>query len=213
MINAEDAVILAGDDVTIQDSNKSLALGQDLIISGGNSNVVIGNFDSQTRTTTDMINTVVINPNRDITSRELAGGDDFSGRAYMGSHQTIGAVFADNKSITMSAGQVLQLTGSEYANDYIYHLSWTGGSGTAQLYLPESDPANVGLREAHGYKRMIRFICDNSVNANDKIQITAQPGDSVDGASGGWFEVKRAFEGVMLYAPESGSWYVMQQKA
>ena len=213
MDNAVDAVIIAGEDVTIENSNQSVAMGQDLNISGGNSNVVIGNFDTQTRSVTDMINTVVINPNRDIESRENLGGDDFSGRAYMGSHQTIGAVFADNKSITMSAGQVLQLTGSEYAHDYIYHLSWTGGSGTAQIYLPESDPANVVLREAQGYKRMIRFICDNSVNANDKIQITAQPGDSLDGASGGWFEVKRAFEGVMLYAPISGSWYVMQQKA
>ena len=213
MINAEDAVILAGDDVIIQNSNKSVAIGQDLIVSGGNSNVVIGNFDTNTRTTKDMINTVVINPNRDITSRELLGGEDFNGRAYMGSHQTIGAVFADNKSLTLSAGEILQLTGSEYANDYIYHLSWTGGSGTAQIFLPESNPLNVSGREAQGYKRMIRFICDNTLNANDKIQITAQSGDSVDGATGGWFEVKRAFEGVMLYAPITGSWYVMQQKA
>ena len=92
-------------------------------------------------------------------------------------------------------------------------MSWTGGSGTATVMLPESDPANVSGREAQGYKRMIRFICDNSVNANDKIRIQAQSTDSVDGATGGWFEVKRAFEGVMLYAPISGSWYVMQQKA
>ena len=213
MTNADDAVILAGDDVTIENSQKSVAIGQDLIVSGGNSNVVIGNFDTSTRTTTDMINTVVINPNRDITSRELSGGGDFSGRAYMGSHQTIGSVFADNKSITMGPGDTLQLTGSDYANDYIYHLSWSGGNGTATLLLPETDPSNVSGREAHGYKRMIRFICDNTVNSNDKIRITAQPGDSVDGASGGWFEVKRAFEGVMLYSPISGSWYVMQEKA
>lgn len=213
MNNAEDAVIIAGEDVTIENSNKSVAMGQDLIVSGGNSNVVIGNFDTTTRSVTDMINTVVINPNRDVVSRERIDGDDFSGRAYMGSHQTIGAVFADNKSLTLSAGEILQLTGSDYANDYIYHLSWTGGSGTATILLPESDPVNVSGREAQGYKRMIRFICDNTVNASDKIQITAQSTDSLDGATGGWFEVKRAFEGVMLYAPISGSWYVMQQKA
>ena len=213
MDNAEDAVIIAGDDTQILNSNKSVAIGQDLNITRGNSNIVIGNFDTTTRSVTDMINTVVINPNRDIESRENLGGDDFSGRAYMGSHQTIGAVFADNKSLTLSAGEILQLTGSDYANDYIYHLSWTGGSGTATILLPESDPVNVSGREAQGYKRMIRFICDNTVNASDKIQITAQSTDSLDGATGGWFEVKRAFEGVTLYAPISGSWYVMQQKA
>ena len=60
---------------------------------------------------------------------------------------------------------------------------------------------------------MIRFICDNSVNANDKIRIYPSGSESIDGASGGFFEVKRAFEGVMLYAPISGSWYVIQQKA
>lgn len=213
MTNADDAVILAGDAVTIENSQKSVAIGQDLIVSGGNSNVVIGNFDTNTRSTTDMINTVVINPNRDITSRELAGGGDFSGRAYMGSHQTIGAVFADNKDITLGPGDTLQLTGSDYANDYIYHLGWSGGNGTATILLPESDPANVSGREAQGYKRMIRFICDNSVSSNDKIRITAQSTDNLDGATGGFFEVKRAFEGVMVYAPISGSWYVIQQKA
>ena len=213
MTNATDAVILAGDLSSVRDSDKSVILGQDLIVSGGNSNIVIGNFDSNTRTTKDMINTVVINPNRDVTSRELAGGDDFSGRAYMGSHQTIGAVFSDNKLITMSAGQTLELTGSDYAHDYIYHLDWTGGSGTAVLKLPEADPANVGLREAQGYKRMIRFICDNSFDSSTKIQITAQSTDTLDGATGGFYEIKKAYDGIMLYAPVSGSWYIIQKKA
>ena len=216
MIDAEDAVILAGDDVTIENSQKSVTIGQDLIVSGGNSNVVIGNFDSQTRTTKDMINTVVINPNRDITSRELAGGDDFSGRAYMGSHQTIGAVFADNKPIEVYKNAEIHLTGSEYAHDYIYHLSWnsvSGSNGVGNVYLPEADPANVGLREAQGYKRMIRFICDNSVSPNDTIRINVQSTDSLDGATGGWFDMTRAFEGLMVYAPISGSWYIIQQKA
>ena len=216
MINAEDAVILAGDDVTIQNSNKSVAIGQDLIISGGNSNVVIGNFDTQTRTTKDMINTVVINPNRDIESRENLGGDDFSGRAYMGSHQTIGAVFADNTPIEVYKDAIIHLTGSEYAHDHIYYLSWnniSGSNGTGTVYLPEADPANVGSRGSQGYKRMIRFICDNSVSPNDIIKISAQSTDTLDGATGGWFNMTRAFEGLMVYAPISGSWYIIQQKA
>jgi len=216
MNNAEDAVILAGDDTQILNSNKSVAIGQDLSVSGGNSNIVIGNFDTTTKTVTDMINTVVINPNRDIESRENLGGDDFSGRAYMGSHQTIGAVFADNTPIEVYKDAIIHLTGSEYAHDHIYYLSWnsiSGSNGTGTVYLPEADPANVGLRGSQGYKRMIRFICDNTVNANDKIKISAQSTDTLDGATGGFFTMIRAFEGLMVYAPITGSWHIIQQKA
>ena len=216
MNNAQDAVILAGDDTQILNSNKSVAIGQDLSVSGGNSNIVIGNFDTTTKTVTDMINTVVINPNRDIESRENLGGDDFSGRAYMGSHQTIGAVFADNTPIEVYKDAIIHLTGSEYAHDHIYYLSWnniSGSNGTGTVYLPEADPANVGSREAQGYKRMIRFICDNSVSPNDIIKISAQSTDTLDGATGGWFDMTRAFEGLMVYSPISGSWYIIQQKA
>ena len=216
MDNAVDAVIIAGEDVTIGNSNQSVAIGQDLIVSGGNSNVVIGNFDTQTRSVTDMINTVVINPNRDVVSRERIDGDDFSGRAYMGSHQTIGAVFADNKPISVHKGQNLYLTGSEYAHDYIYHLSWdsvSGSNGVGNIYLPPANPDDVSLRGAQGYKRMIRFIADNTVSPNDTIRVNALGTDNLDGASGGSTDITRAFEGLMVYAPITGSWYIIQKKA
>ena len=213
MNNATDAVILAGDDTSILNSDKSVAIGQDLSIVRGNSNIAIGNFDSNQRTVTDMINTVVINPNRDVESYENLGGDDFNGHAYLGSHRTIGAVFSDHRDISMSAGEVLWLTGSDYANDYIYKLGWTGGSGTANIYLPSTDPLQGGPRDATGYKRMIRFIGDNTLSASTKININVSGSDSIDGSSGGWYEVSKAYEGIMIYGVSVGEWYVIQKKA
>ena len=207
------STIIGGDNTIITGSNKSVAIGQDLTIEGGNSNIVVGNFDNNVRTTKDLINTVVINPNRDLETWENLGGDDFNGRAYIGTQQTIGAVFRDNKPLVVSAGQVVHLTGSEYANDYIYDLGWTGGSGTATIYLPDTDPSNVVGRDSQGYKRELRFICDNTVNANDKIEITAQSTDSIDGALGGNYLVNKAYEGVTLYAPSITEWFITQQKA
>ena len=207
------STIIGGDNTIITGSNKSVAIGQDLTIEGGNSNIVVGNFDNNVRTTKDLINTVVINPNRDLESWENLGGDDFNGRAYIGTQQTIGAVFRDNKPLVVSAGQVVHLTGSEYANDYIYDLGWTGGSGTATIYLPDTDPSNVVGRDSQGYKRELRFICDNTVNANDKIEITAQSTDSIDGALGGNYLVNKAYEGVTLYAPSITEWFITQKKA
>ena len=210
------STIIGGENTIISGSNKSVAIGQDLTIQGGNSNIAIGNFDNNQRTIKDLINTVVINPNRDLESWENLGGDDFNGRAYVGSHQTIGAVFADNKAIEVYKNADIWLTGSEYANDYIYHLSWnnvSGSNGVGNVYLPSTTPSEVVGKDAHGYKRMIRFICDNSVSNNDKIRIHASGSENLDGASGGSFDMTRAFEGLMVYAPISGSWYIIQQKA
>ena len=64
------STIIGGENTRISGSNKSVAIGQDLTIDGGNSNIVIGNFDTNVRTVKDLVNTVVINPNRDLeTSR------------------------------------------------------------------------------------------------------------------------------------------------
>ena len=213
MNNADDAVIIAGDDTQILNSEKSVAIGQDLTITRGNSNIAIGNFDSNQRNVTDMINVVSINANRDIENYENLGGDDFNGHAYLGSHRTIGAVYSDHKEISMSAGDVLWLTGSDYANDYIYKLGWTGGSGTANIYLPSTDPLQGGPRDATGYKRMIRFIGDNTLSSSTKININVSGSDSIDGASGGWYEVSKAYEGIMIYGVSVGEWYVIQKKA
>ena len=213
MNNADDAVIIAGADTQILNSEKSVAIGQDLTITRGNSNIAIGNFDSNQRNVTDMINVVSINANRDIENYENLGGDDFNGHAYLGSHRTIGAVFSDHKEISMSAGDVLWLTGSDYANDYIYKLGWTGGSGTANIYLPSTDPLQGGPRDATGYKRMIRFIGDNTLTSSTKININVSGSDSIDGASGGFYEVSKAYEGIMVYGVSVGEWYVIQKKA
>ena len=208
------STIIGGEDTIISGSDKSVVIGQDLTIEGGNSNIVVGNFDTTTKTVKDLINTVVINPNRDLESWENLGGDDFSGRAYLGSYNQIGALYRETKQITVGPGDTLYLTGSDYAHDYFHLMSWSGGNGTAIVYLPESDPSNLGTnRDSNGYKRELRFFTDNTVNANDKIQITAIGTDTLDGAVGGNYELKKPFDGITLFAPISGSWFNIQTKA
>jgi hypothetical protein len=208
------STIIGGDNTIISGSNKSVVIGQDLTIQGGNSNIVIGNNDTTTKVVKDLINTVVINPNRDLESWENLGGDDFSGRAYLGSYNQIGALYRETKQITVGPGDTLYLTGSDYANDYFHLMSWSGGNGTAIVYLPESDPNNLGTnRDSNGYKRELRFFTDNTVNANDKIQITAIGTDTLDGGVGNNYELKKPFDGITLFAPISGSWFNIQTKA
>ena len=206
------STIIGGENTRISGSDKSVAIGQDLTIHGGNSNIAIGNFDNNNRTIKDLINTVTINPNRDLESWENLGGDDFDGRAYMGTHQTIGAVFADNKSITAFDGQELYLTGSEYANDYIYYFSWSGSQGDANIYLPSTDPSNVVGRDSQGYKRMIRFISDDTFDSNTRVNIYPSGSDTLDGF-GNAYIINKDYEGIMVYGVEVGEWFIIQKKA
>ena len=207
------STIIGGENTTISGSNKSVVIGQDLTVDGGNSNIVVGNFDTTVKTVKDLINTVVINPNRDLETWENLGGDDFSGRAYLGSYNQIGALYRETKQITVGPGDTLYFTGSDYAHDYFHLMSWSGGNGTAIVYLPESNPSNLGTnRDSNGYKRELRFFTDNTVNANDKIQITAIGTDTLDGGVGNNYELKKPFDGITLFAPISGSWFNIQTK-
>ena len=208
------STIIGGEDTIISGSNKSVAIGQDLTIQGGNSNIVIGNFDTTTKIVKDLINTVTINPNRDLESWENLGGDDFSGRAYIGTQQTIGAVFRDNNQLDLDGGDTIYLSGSEYANDYIYYMKHARvSSSPINLYLPSTDPNNVTGRDSQGYLRELRFICDTSIDNTYDITINVSGSDTLDGAVGGSYTLDRANEGITMYSPEIGSWIIIQAKS
>ena len=211
MNNAEDAVILAGDDSSILNSNKSVVVGQDITMTGGNSNVVVGNFDSQQKTITDMVNTVVINPNRDLESRENLGGEDFSGRAYIGSYQEIGSHFSDNTKLTLSAGDTLYLTGSTYTHDSIYDVQWSGGDGTANIYLPSVTTSGVFPDKGQGgYKRYLRFTTDGTFDSGKNVVVNVQPGEYLNGQFNGSYNLDEAYQNFEIYGVTESYWRVLE---
>jgi len=206
--NTELSTIIGGEDTIISGSNKSVVIGQDLTVQGGNSNIVIGNFDVQNKTIKDLINTTVIN-----TNKSLDSADDYeNGRAYLGTLHTVGAVFRDVKKITCSAGGETWLTGSEYAHDYFIEVTWTGGNGQHDIYLPNTYPGSIQGRDSQGYHRELRFMSDNTINNSHYVRVYASGSDSLDGAAGGYYEIDRSYEGLSIYSPNSGSWTVIQQK-
>ena len=105
----------------------------------------------------------------------------------------------------------MYLTGSEYANDYLYVLEWTGANGTANIYLPDTNPNNLVGRDSNGYHRELRFVGGNSINANDKVDVYASGSDLIDGLSPNPVRINKIGEGVTFYSHESGSWLVMQR--
>ena len=209
--NTELSTIIGGEKTIISGSDKTVAIGQDLIIQGGNSNIAIGNFDTTTKTVKDLINTVVINPNRDLESRENLGGEDFSGRAYIGNYQDIGSRYSDNNKITLSAGQTLYLTGSTYSSDSVYDVSWSGADGTANVYLPDVDVNYAALdRGQGGYKRYLRFTTDGTFDAGKNVLVNVAAGDYLNGQINGSYNLDASYQNFEIYGVSQSYWRVLE---
>ena len=101
--------------------------------------------------------------------------------------------------VTASAGG----SGTYTANNNIVEFSWTGGNGTYVYTIPSATAIPY---------RNIRFVTNSSFpnGASDKVQITAQAGETIDGAA--FFEISKKYEGVSLWS-NGTEWIVIQAKA
>ena len=102
-------------------------------------------------------------------------------------------------TITASAGG----SSTYSADNNIVEIGWTGGNGTYVLNIPSA--ATIPYRN-------IRFVTNSSFpnGASDKVQITAQAGETIDGAA--FFEISKQYEGVSLWS-NGTEWIVIQAKA
>ena len=89
------------------------------------------------------------------------------------------------------------------ADNNIVEIGWTVGNGTYVLNIPSA--ATIPYRN-------IRFVTNSTFpnGASDKVEITAQPGETIDGAA--FFEISKRYEGVSLWS-NGTEWIVIQAKA
>jgi hypothetical protein len=101
--------------------------------------------------------------------------------------------------VTASAGG----SSTYSANNNIVEIGWTGGNGTYVLNIPSASAIPY---------RNIRFVTNSTFpnGASDKVQITAQSGETIDGAA--FFEISKQYEGVSLWS-NGTEWIVIQAKA
>lgn len=101
--------------------------------------------------------------------------------------------------VTASAGG----SSTYSANNNIVEIGWTGGNGTYVLNIPSA--ATIPYRN-------IRFVTNSTFpnGASDKVEITAQAGETIDGAA--FFEISKQYEGVSLWS-NGTEWIVIQAKA
>ena len=104
--------------------------------------------------------------------------------------------------ITVSSGQTVNLSDSQYANIKLVKLTWSGGAGNMTLNLPSaSDNTN----------RAIRFISNGGFNTNTRVYLTPSGGDTLDGSTN-YYEINKEYEGIYVWS-DGSEWFIIQKKA
>jgi hypothetical protein len=211
------------------------ALGVDNIIAidGGsvtlNGNVIIGNADTDLLTVTStsrFYNDVQLGSDTDDQiivegTLELQGPvKDHSANLPSSAGQILvgeasgNVAWTDSTDIVSGAVaklipfQVTALAGgsSTYsANNNIVELSWDNVNGNGVYVLTIPSATTIPYRN-------IRFVTNSTFpnGASDKVEITAQVGETIDGAA--FFEISKQYEGVSLWS-NGTEWIVIQAKA
>ena len=102
------------------------------------------------------------------------------------------------------------LTGSEFNDESFIKLSWSGSSGTCDVFLPDvNDPASEN--------RIIGFITDSTFENATKADIRpfSGSGQAIDGETSylqGFYRINKAYEGIRLWC-DGNEWFIIQKKA
>ena len=83
----------------------------------------------------------------------------------------------------------------------IIDITWSGGPGTFTLFLPSATAIPY---------RFLRIVNDSTVTANDKVDIAALPGETIDGAA--TYEINKPYNGVAVWS-DGSNWIVIQAKS
>ncbi len=105
-------------------------------------------------------------------------------------------------SLTVSAGQTINLADSAYATSELIELSWSGANGTMILNLPLA---------ASNVNRVMRFISNTGFSASTHADLTPQGGDTLDGSTNK-YRINKAYEGIQVWS-NGTEWFIIQKKA
>ena len=116
--------------------------------------------------------------------------------------QVINYIHATN--ITVSSGDTVDLDDAAYDDTRLIKLTWSGGSGSMTMNLPDATTSK-------NTNRLIRFVTNGGFLTNTRGNLTPVAGQELDGSSSS-YELNVAYEGLMLWS--SGTeWIIIQKKS
>jgi len=107
------------------------------------------------------------------------------------------------KSLTVAAGETVDLSTEEFDDVYMIELSWSGATGTMVLNLPLA---------ASNKNRAMRFISNTGFGAGTQnADLTPQGGDTLDGSTNR-YRINKTYEGIKVWS-NGTEWFIIQKKA
>jgi hypothetical protein len=105
-------------------------------------------------------------------------------------------------NLTVSNGETIDLSDSEYDNATLFRLTWSGESGNMTLYLPLAE---------NNVNRAIRFISNGGFETNTRVHLTPSGSDTLDGSTN-YYEINKEYEGIYVWS-DGEQWFIIQKKA
>lgn len=104
--------------------------------------------------------------------------------------------------ITVSDGQTINLSDSQYNDIKLVKLTWSGASGNMTLNLPSA---------SSNTNRAIRFISNGGFETNTRVYLTPINGETLDGSTN-YYEINKEYEGIYVWS-DGSEWFIIQKKA
>ena len=105
-------------------------------------------------------------------------------------------------TITVSAGQTINLSDSTYVDSMLVRLSWSGVNGTMTLNLPSAS-ANTN--------RVMRFLSNGGFANATRVELTPINSETLDGSTSPYV-INKEFEGIQIWS-DGVQWFIIQKQA
>ena len=152
------------------------------------------------------INTVTID-----SSGNISSSNDISASSYYGDGSQLNNLPNTSGQLPAASTYLVPAfingtpggTTSLTASAGIYKCMYSGANGTHTVELPNAT-------SVENTYRTIRFISDNSITANDIVQLSGSLGQTIDGSV--TYDIDRNYEGIMIWS-DGSNWFRIQSKA
>lgn len=105
-------------------------------------------------------------------------------------------------NLTVSQGTIVDLAEDVSDNAFLIKLTWSGGNGTMELYLPSA---------ASNINRTMRITSDGSFGGGKSVHLLPAEGDELDGSSS-FYNINKSYEGIKVWS-DGVEWFIIQKKA